>query len=144
MLSKRKNIYLLHPAGQKRKRCCGNKFNRTLKNPLVYIKKSVLNRMTNHCQEEAPYEACGLLSGIREKNQALWEMKNMETSTTFAMDVNQLAQVFKWMKHRGEEWTRIYHSHPTAPPIRPEMILLMPIILKQPILLCHYLLQSLM
>ena len=28
-----------------------------------------------------------------------------------------MSQVFKWMKQQGEEWTGIYHSHPTAPPI---------------------------
>ena len=74
--------------------------------------------MINHCQQEAPYEACGLLSGIKEKNEKLREMRNIErTTTTFAMDVKQMSQVFKSMKHRKEEWTGIYHSHPTAPPI---------------------------
>ena len=74
--------------------------------------------MIHHCQQEAPYKACGLLSGITEKNETLWEMRNIErTTTTFAMDVKQMSQVFKSMKHRKEEWTGIYHTHPTAPPI---------------------------
>ena len=94
------------------------KFNKTLKNSVVYIKKSVLNTMINHCQQESSYEACGLLSGIREKNETLWKMRNIErTPTSFAMDVKQMSQVFKRMKKQGEEWTGIYHSHPTAPPI---------------------------
>ena len=118
MLSKRKNIYLPHPAEQNVKNVVGDKFNRTLKDSVVYIKRSVLNTMINHCQQEAPYEACGLLSGIKEKNETLWEMRNIErTTTTFAMDVKQMSQVFKWMKQQSEEWTGIYHSHPTAPPI---------------------------
>lgn len=74
--------------------------------------------MINHCQQEAPNEACELLSGIREKNETLWKMRNIErTPTSFAMDVKQISQAFKWMKKQGEEWTGIYHSHPTAPPI---------------------------
>lgn len=73
--------------------------------------------MIDHCQQEAPYEACGLFSGIKGKNETLWKMKNMErTPTSFTMDINQMAQVFKWMKKQGEEWTGIYHSHPTAAP----------------------------
>ena len=96
----------------------GDKFNRTLKNSVVYMKKSVLNTMINHCQQEVPYEACGLLSGIREKNETLWKMRNIErTPTSFSMNVKQMSKVFKWMKKQGEEWTGIYHSHPTAPPI---------------------------
>ena len=74
--------------------------------------------MINHCQQEAPNEACGLLSGIREKNETLWKMRNIErTPTSFSMNVKQMSKVFKWMKKQGEEWTGIYHSHPTAPPI---------------------------
>ncbi len=74
--------------------------------------------MIDHCQQDTPYEACGLLSGINEKNKTLWKMRNIErTPTSFAMDVNQMSQVFKRMKQQGEDWTGIYHSHPTAPPI---------------------------
>lgn len=74
--------------------------------------------MINHCQQDAPYEACGLLSGIGNKNKTSWKMRNIErTPTSFAMDVNQMSQIFKRMKQQGEEWTGIYHSHPTAPPI---------------------------
>ena len=96
MLNKRKNIYPLHPAEQNVEDVVVDKFNRTLKNSLVYIKKSLLNIMIHHCQQEAPYEACGFLSGIREKNETLYKMRNIErTTTTFAMDVNQMSQVFK-------------------------------------------------
>ena len=53
-----------------------------------------------------------------ETNETLWKMKNIERiPTSFAMDVNQMSQVFKKMKQEGEDWTGIYHSHPTAPPI---------------------------
>ncbi|MCQ6274853.1 M67 family metallopeptidase [Bacillus sp. V3B] len=81
------------------------------------MKKSVLDTMINHCQQEVPYEACGLLSGLKGKNESLWKMKNIERSpTTFAMDIKQMSQVFQSMKQQGEELTGIYHSHPTAPP----------------------------
>ena len=55
---------------------------RTHKDSVVYIKKSVLNTMINHCQQDAPYEACGLLSGIKEKNETLWKMRNIERTPT--------------------------------------------------------------
>jgi [CysO sulfur-carrier protein]-S-L-cysteine hydrolase len=114
----KRNIYIHPPVLAKRnpEHVAAAKSNR-IRNDHIYIKKSVLNRMIDHCQQEAPYEACGLLSGIKGKNENLWKMKNMErTLTSFAMDVNQMAQVFKWMKQQGEEWTGIYHSHPTAAP----------------------------
>ncbi len=109
-------IHPPHPAKRNAEHVAAARSNRN-RNDHIYIKKSVLNGMIVHCQQEAPYEACGLLSGIKGKNETLWKMKNMErTLTSFAMDVNQMAQVFKSMKQQGEEWTGIYHSHPTAAP----------------------------
>jgi [CysO sulfur-carrier protein]-S-L-cysteine hydrolase len=84
---------------------------------IVYIEKSVLNSMIEHCKQEAPYEACGLLSGTHGKNKTLWKMRNVEKSgTSFAMDINQIAATIKLMSRNLETMTGIYHSHPTAAP----------------------------
>ena len=82
MRSQRKNTYLPHPAEQNAKHVVGVKRSKNPIDSVVYIKKSVLNTMINHCQLDAPYEACRLLSGIREKNETLWEMRNIERTTT--------------------------------------------------------------
>jgi len=87
------------------------------RNNQVFIKKSVWDAMVDHCLQEAPYEACGLISGKGGKNETIWKMENIEhSSTRFAMDVKQMERVFKTMKLQGEELTGIYHSHPTARP----------------------------
>ncbi|MDQ0214451.1 proteasome lid subunit RPN8/RPN11 [Oikeobacillus pervagus] len=76
-----------------------------------------MNSMIEHCKQEMPYEACGLLSGRNGKNETLWKMKNIvKTPTSFAMDVNQMALTFNMMKQKVEQLTGIYHSHPTAAP----------------------------
>lgn len=118
MLNKRKYIHPHPPVEQSVKNVAADRKNKNPRDSVVYIKRSVLDTMINHCQQEAPYEACGLLSGTKEKNKTIWKMKNIDrTPTSFAMDVNQMTQVFKMIKQQGEEWTGIYHSHPTAPPI---------------------------
>ena len=74
--------------------------------------------MINHCQQDAPYEACGLLSGVREKNETLWKMKNIErTPTSFAMDVKQMSTVFKWMKQTRRRMDRNLSLPSNSPPI---------------------------
>ncbi|MGD6818508.1 M67 family metallopeptidase [Metabacillus sp. 84] len=84
----------------------------------VYIKKSVLANMINHCQQELPYEACGLLSGRLGKNETQWIMNNTERSrTSFAMDLGEMTRTLNLIKQKSEGMTGIYHSHPTAPPV---------------------------
>lgn len=86
-------------------------------NEVVFIKRTVLNDMITHCQEELPNEACGLLSGKFNRNNTLWKMKNIDKSpTSFAMDMKQVISVVKMMKSNKESLTGIYHSHPTAAP----------------------------
>jgi proteasome lid subunit RPN8/RPN11 len=73
--------------------------------------------MINHCRQELPYEACGLLSGTGGKNETVWKMENMERSpVSFSMDLDQMEQTFHSIKKRAQQLTGIYHSHPTGIP----------------------------
>lgn len=86
-------------------------------NDVVYIKKSVLNEMIAHCKEELPFEACGLLSGTCNRVETLWEIQNVEkSSTSFAMDMTQAGYAVEMMRKNREFMTGIYHSHPTGKP----------------------------
>ncbi|UQX55863.1 hypothetical protein M5V91_09580 [Cytobacillus pseudoceanisediminis] len=45
---------------------------------VVYINRSVLNEIINHCREDLPYEACGLLSGQHGRNEMMWKIRSTE------------------------------------------------------------------
>lgn len=85
---------------------------------VVYINRSVLNEIINHCREDLPYEACGLLSGQHGRNEMMWKIRSTEKSpTSFAMDMNQVSAALSGMKKLSQTMTGMYHSHPSAAPL---------------------------
>ncbi len=70
--------------------------------------------MISHCEQESPYEACGLITGKEGMAARIWPMENIDRSpVSFAMDLNQLRVAFEQMEENREELLAIYHSHPT-------------------------------
>lgn len=83
-----------------------------------YIPYTIRDQMIQHCQNETPFEACGLLSGSSHVARRIWPMMNtLKSTVSFSMDVDQMREVFERIEEEGEVLTGIYHSHPTAPPI---------------------------
>ncbi|WP_245739783.1 M67 family metallopeptidase [Thermoflavimicrobium dichotomicum] len=90
--------------------------NRTFVDDLVFS-PNVYTTMIQHCLQERPREACGLLSGKGKKACTLWPMTNvLQSPHAFEMDIRQIKAVFRQMEGKGEKLVGIYHSHPTAPP----------------------------
>ena len=86
--------------------------------PPLHAARHVWEEMLLHCQEERPYEACGLFSGKKGRIETIWRMENVRRSpVSFSMDVHEIENVLQAMQSRGERMTGIYHSHPTAPAI---------------------------
>jgi [CysO sulfur-carrier protein]-S-L-cysteine hydrolase len=87
-------------------------------NQYVFMKKSVWNKMIEHCLLELPNEACGLLSGKKNTQEEIWEMDNINKSPyTFEMNPIQIELVLYRIKQCKQSLSGIYHSHPTADPI---------------------------
>ena len=81
------------------------------------IRLDVWEEMIDHCTEQLPNEACGLLSGRAAYATTIWKMKNIAPSpNSFRMDEGQLSHVFAEIQRYGQQLVGIYHSHPTAPP----------------------------
>jgi len=75
---------------------------------------AALQEMISHCKKELPFEACGLLSGRKGISCTVWKMKNAERSpNSFSMNLNEIQQVFTQLEKMQQEFTGIYHSHPT-------------------------------
>ncbi len=81
------------------------------------IGQHLLQRMLEHCWEDRPHEACGILTG--RGNQVLhgYATDNARRSPVYyEVDPAQQLKVLTEMDGRGDELIAIYHSHPTSPP----------------------------
>ncbi|MFV8827455.1 Mov34/MPN/PAD-1 family protein [Alkalihalobacterium sp. APHAB7] len=84
-------------------------------NIIFRLKKEVYKQMVEHCKNEIPLEACGLISGKNLMGLSCWPVPNEEKSSVrFAISEDVLKDTFNNMKKKGERLTGIFHSHPTT------------------------------
>lgn len=82
----------------------------------LIIGQHLLQRILEHCLEEKPYEACGVLTGRAGKVFHAYATDNAKRSPLFyEVEAGQQERILREMEQRGEELVAIYHSHPTAP-----------------------------
>ncbi|TCJ01445.1 M67 family peptidase [Cytobacillus praedii] len=94
----------------------GNLDNLDIRSAAFKIKKAVYEEMILYCQQALPFEACGLLSGMRFNGTNLWKIKN-ETlkSNRFSMSKESIELTSKNANKMGEKISGIFHSHPSSP-----------------------------
>ncbi|ADV62873.1 Mov34/MPN/PAD-1 family protein [Isosphaera pallida ATCC 43644] len=94
--------------------------------PALRIPEPIHRKMVEQCRAEAPLEACGILAGPLNANEAaeaslvtmIYPLRNAERSPTrFSADTRDLLEAHKAMRARGETIRAIYHSHPRWEPI---------------------------
>lgn len=84
----------------------------------LVIPQHLLQRVLEHCLEEKPYEACGILTGREGRVRHAYATDNSKRSPVFyEVDQAQQELVLRTMAERGEELVGIYHSHPTSPAV---------------------------
>ncbi|HLO02413.1 MAG TPA: M67 family metallopeptidase [Symbiobacteriaceae bacterium] len=81
----------------------------------LLISQRLLRYVVEHCLEEKPYEACGILTGRGNRILTAWATENARRSTTaFEVEPSHQVQALNGARKRGESLLAIYHSHPTA------------------------------
>ena len=75
--------------------------------------------MLNHCRQEMPHEACGLLVGKNGNVETIISIPNVavEPKSNFLADPVKQKEAFDLLLRQGWELMGIYHSHPQCPPI---------------------------
>ena len=82
--------------------------------PLV-LAQHLVQRILEHCLEEKPNEACGILTGRDGRVHHAYATDNVRRSPVYyEVDPAQLEHVLQAIEELGEELVAIYHSHPTA------------------------------
>jgi len=84
----------------------------------LYIPEDLYRRMLNHCQEERPLEACGLLVGVGDHVTAGYATDNEHRSPVlYRVDDRQLFYVVHKAQEEKQEIVAIYHSHVWSAPV---------------------------
>lgn len=81
----------------------------------LIIPQPILTQIINHAQQEAPKEACGLISGRAGTAVKAYPITNTDKSNvTYLMDPKEQFGAFKAMRQAGTTLLAIYHSHPAT------------------------------
>lgn len=83
----------------------------------LVIKAEDFENIVDHCLQEKPNEACGILGGIKENDKGIvkkvYLMENSEKSPElYFMEPEEQFEVFKDIRENGVELISIFHSHP--------------------------------
>lgn len=79
------------------------------------IGRHLVQQIIEHCRDEKPYEACGILTGRGSQVLHAYATDNIRRSPIYyEVDPEQQEYVLRTMEEQGEELVAIYHSHPTA------------------------------
>ena len=80
------------------------------------IPTHIFEQMQEQAKAQAPIEACGILAGRDSKVEKLYEMTNVDQSSThFMMEPEEQFKVVKDIRSAGLEMLAVYHSHPQTP-----------------------------
>jgi len=86
--------------------------------PVLEIPASILRAMVDHCRDEAPLEACGLLGGRPPRVASIHPLRNASASETrYDADPADLIAAVRELRQRDAQILAIYHSHPRWPAI---------------------------
>jgi proteasome lid subunit RPN8/RPN11 len=91
---------------------------------LLLVPTDIHHAMIDHCRQEAPVEACGLLGGVGYQVSSFHPLRNVRASATrYEADPQDLVTAVVWLREHRGEILAIYHSHPdwTAIPSRTDL-----------------------
>lgn len=83
----------------------------------LFIPERILRRVVEHCLEERPLEACGILVGQAGSVTRGYATDNkLRSPILYEVDERQLFQVLRELQTGREEVVAIYHSHTETGP----------------------------
>jgi len=88
---------------------------------MIRIPRSIYQRMVEHAKRECPLECCGILGGREETVKRVFELSNIEKSSSrYVMSPQEQLRVFKELDEESMDLMAIYHSHPHTIPFPSE------------------------
>jgi proteasome lid subunit RPN8/RPN11 len=83
---------------------------------MLKIPADIVDAIYQQAKEEAPLEACGLLTGENDQVSKRYAMRNSDQSPEhFTLDPKEHFAVLKAARNEGQKILAVYHSHPETP-----------------------------
>lgn len=87
---------------------------------MLKIPEAIYKDVINHCREEKPIEACGVLSGESNNDERIVEKlyranNELKSKNRFQIDPDELVDIYRSIDEEDLEVVGIYHSHPAEP-----------------------------
>ncbi len=80
------------------------------------IPEKFIKAICRHAKKEAPYEACGCLTGKNGSIEKLYPITNADRSADrYSFDPIEHLKVLETASAEGLELIAVYHSHPKSP-----------------------------
>jgi len=75
--------------------------------------------IVDHCIDNLPDEACGLIAGHGEKTELVIPIDNVADNPQqhYLLDANEQLQALKKIEAQELEWIGVFHSHPKSDPL---------------------------
>ncbi|MEW6202975.1 MAG: M67 family metallopeptidase [bacterium] len=82
---------------------------------ILKISEPLISTILHHCENEKPYEACGILAGKNYQVLKIFPARNIERSpTTYRIDPAFYLEMNRQARSEGMDIVGVYHSHPTG------------------------------
>ncbi len=83
----------------------------------LIIKSKDLNEIARHSKKESPFEACGILVGVKDDNarvvKKIYRTKNiLKSSVRYQIEPEEQLKIFLEADKKKLEIMGFYHSHP--------------------------------
>jgi proteasome lid subunit RPN8/RPN11 len=82
--------------------------------PIVHLPRRFSDEMIAHARQDAPSEACGILTGSNGNVTAMYRVRNIASNpiVTYQMEAQEQLHVFRELEESGLDIFGFYHSHP--------------------------------
>ncbi len=86
--------------------------------PVVGVRRSVLEELLAHARREEPNECCGILIGREGRIERAMPARNsLGSPTRYLIDPHDHFAAIRSAREHGESVIGFYHSHPSTPPL---------------------------
>ncbi len=83
---------------------------------MIVIASEIVEKLIEQGKTQAPFEACGYLTGIDVQVKKYYPMTNVDKSKDhFSLDPKEQFKVLKETRIKGFEILAVYHTHPVSP-----------------------------
>lgn len=82
----------------------------------IKVRPELIKNMLQHAYDSLPYEACGIISGKKDKAVKFYPARNeLKSQSRYNINPDDLYRIIMDIEEKGLDIWGIFHSHPASP-----------------------------